>query len=67
MWTAKFGFFLVLVLGCTFRLFPIYIEILEFLNVPLDGLLSIGFFENKPKLYFQIFPNSLKDLRNWNF
>ena len=63
------GIFLVLVLGCTSKFFPINKEILGFLNVALARLLifpnswkrwKIKHFEYKPRLHFQIFPNSLK-------
>ena len=37
----------VLVLGCTFKFFPIPKEISEFLNVALAGLLSFSHFRRK--------------------
>ena len=57
------------VLGYTSKMFPIHKEILGFLDVALAGYLSFSqfikmicffFFESKPRLYFQIFPNSPK-------
>ena len=51
------------------KFFPIYKEILGFLNVALAGLLNFcqfmklmenWFFEYKPKLHPKIFPNSLE-------
>ena len=65
----KVGIFWVLVLGCTSKFFPINKEILGFLNIAPARLLifsnswkrrKIELFEYKPRLHFQIFPNSLK-------
>ena len=56
---------MLVLLGYTSKMFPIHKEILGFLDVALAGYLSFSqfsffFFESKPRLYFQIFPNSQK-------
>ena len=65
---SKLGFW-VLVLRCVFKFFPIQKEILGYLNVALAGILNFsqflknmeaGDFGYKPKLYLQVFLNSLK-------
>ena len=64
---SKLGLF-VLVLGYTSKLFPINKDIFGFLNVAPAGLFfpiqekneTNKFLEYKPRLHFQISPNSLK-------
>ena len=45
----KIGIFLVLVLGCTFKVFPFDKESVKFLNIALVGLLDFSQFLKKIK------------------